>query len=85
MEQQINRPHKVVNGVKIDLTDEEIIALEAQRKEWQEAQAKIQYIEDRQLAYPSIPDQFDIIYHKGLDEWKLAIKAIKDAYPKPQL
>ena len=30
-----------------------------------------------------IPDQFDYIYHNGLDAWKAKIKEVKDKYPKP--
>ena len=77
------RPHKVVNGQVVFMTDEEIAQRESQVKEWQEAQAKIQYIEDRQMAYPSIPDQLDLIYHQGIDEWKKVITAVKEAHPKP--
>ena len=42
-----------------------------------------QYQRDRAVAYPSIPDQLDTIYHQGIDAWKAQIKAIKDAHPKP--
>ena len=38
---------------------------------------------DKRLAeYPHINDQLDEIYHKGIDAWKLKIKAVKDKYPK---
>jgi hypothetical protein len=40
------------------------------------------YIEQRQRAYPSIPDQLDVIFHQGIDAWKAQIQAVKDAYPK---
>ena len=40
------------------------------------------YIAKRQQAYPSIADQLDLIYHQGLDAWKSAIQAIKEAHPK---
>ena len=40
------------------------------------------YIAKRQAEYPSLPDQFDLIYHQGLDAWKAAIQAVKDKYPK---
>ena len=40
------------------------------------------YIAKRQAEYPSLPDQFDLIYHQGLDAWKTAIQAVKDKYPK---
>lgn len=41
------------------------------------------YKEQRQQAYPSIPDQLDLIYHQGIDAWKAAIEAVKQEYPKP--
>ena len=47
-----------------------------------------QYQRDRTVqpergGYPSIGDQLDDIYHNGIDGWKVTIKAIKDAHPKP--
>ena len=41
------------------------------------------YQRDRRMAYPSIEDQLDKIYHSGIDEWKKDIKAVKDKFPKP--
>lgn len=41
-------------------------------------------IDNRRREYPSIVDQLDKIYHKGIDAWKADIKAIKDKYPKPE-
>jgi len=43
-----------------------------------------QYQRDRAVAYPSIADQLDKIYHSGINEWKKDIKAVKDKYPKPE-
>jgi hypothetical protein len=40
------------------------------------------YIAKRQQDYPSIADQLDLIYHQGLDAWKSAIQAVKEANPK---
>ena len=40
------------------------------------------YIAKRQQAYPSIPDQLDILYHSGFDAWKSAIQAVKEEFPK---
>ena len=42
------------------------------------------YQRDRAVAYPSIADQLDKIYHSGIDAWKADIKAVKDAHPKPE-
>tara|TARA_A100001515_G_scaffold34154_1_gene26595 strand:+ start:834 stop:1130 length:297 start_codon:yes stop_codon:yes gene_type:complete len=40
------------------------------------------YQRDRAVAYPSIKDQLDDLYHNGIDGWKKTIKAVKDKYPK---
>ena len=40
------------------------------------------YQRDRAVAYPSIEDQLDEIYHKGISGWMNTIKAVKDKYPK---
>ena len=45
--------------------------------------AELQWIKDRALAYPSIQDQLDDIFHNGLDAWKATIQETKDKYPKP--
>jgi hypothetical protein len=40
------------------------------------------YQQLRALAYPPLPEQFDLIFHGGLDAWKAAIIAVKTKYPK---
>jgi len=40
------------------------------------------YKELRAKEYPSYADQFDTIFHNGLDAWKAQIQAVKDKYPK---
>lgn len=40
------------------------------------------YVAKRAAEYPSFADQFDTIFHKGLDAWKAQIQAVKDKYPK---
>ena len=40
------------------------------------------YRELRAAEYPSFADQFDLLYHGGMDAWKAAIQAVKDKYPK---
>ena len=42
-----------------------------------------EYKRKRDVDYPSIEDQFDLIYHSGIDAWKAKIKETKDKYPKP--
>jgi hypothetical protein len=41
-----------------------------------------QYQRDRAKAYPSFADQFDLLYHGGLDAWKAAIDEVKNKFPK---
>ena len=40
------------------------------------------YSELRAAAYPSFADQFDTIFHGGIDAWKAEIQAVKTKYPK---
>lgn len=42
-----------------------------------------QYQRDRQQAYPSYADQFDLLYHGGYDAWKASIDEVKQRFPKP--
>jgi len=71
---------------QIEWTDEP----QCTEEEFNNAKAELQadydakkYQRDRALAYPSYADQFDTIYHQGIDVWKAEIKKVKDAYPKP--
>jgi len=84
--------HKLVDGVKIDLTAEEISELNAKDKIENKkiADAKIiydnnKYQRDREAEYLSTlgnwQDQLDMIYH-DIDAWKAKIKKIKDDNPK---
>jgi hypothetical protein len=40
------------------------------------------YKYQRAAEYPSYADQFDKIFHEGIDAWKAEIQAIKNKYPK---
>jgi predicted lipoprotein len=40
------------------------------------------YQAKRAAEYPSFADQFDTIFHEGIDAWKAQIQAVKDRYPK---
>ena len=42
----------------------------------------LSYAEKRASEYPSFADQFDLLFHGGMDAWKAAIQAVKDKYPK---
>ena len=57
--------------------------LEDELKRMQDEFDAQDYARDRKSAYPPFADQFDQIYHDGIDAWKETIKAVKDAHPKP--
>lgn len=66
------------------------VAYDADGNEVQYDQAKVNaylaanaYKAQRAAAYPSFADQFDLLYHGGLDAWKEAIDAVKTEFPKP--
>ena len=40
------------------------------------------WVEKRLDAYGSIGSQLDLIYHEGIDAWKLTITAVKEEFPK---
>ena len=61
------------------IAEADILAKQKELKAQYEAN---KYQRDRALAYPSIVDQLDDLYHNGIDGWKTTIKAVKDKYPK---
>ena len=64
----------VVGGLKpIDQAMVAAVEAEIARTEYQRLRAR---------AYPSYADQFDTIFHLGVDAWKAQIQAVKDTYPK---
>lgn len=71
----------VSKGGKRKPTEEEVnLEIERLQQEWQNKQ----YQRDRAVAYPSIEDQLDLLYHGGLDVWKEEINKVKEQYPKPE-
>ena len=88
---------KLVDGILIDLTVEEIAEKEAQDLESLKEQSQnnnieqAPYINQRRNAYPEIGDQLDMLWHsidkdpqlktKYFDFYE-AIKAVKVKYPK---
>jgi hypothetical protein len=46
------------------------------------AEAMLTYAQKRAAEYPSFADQFDLLYHGGMDAWKASIDAVKNKYPK---
>jgi hypothetical protein len=73
---------KLVNGERIELTEEEnaqrLAAAEAAQAE-QDARA---WLDGRLSEYGSWSDQLDEMFH-SIDAWKERIEAVKTKYPKP--
>lgn len=74
---------KIVNGVEVQMSADEEAKIKAEWEKNQIAYNKTIYAENRKSEYPSIAEQLDIIFHKGIDDWKALIQSIKDKYPKP--
>jgi hypothetical protein len=81
--------HKVVNGVQVDLTSEEV---EATLNMWAENERARQldeeansWITNRELEYPSLQDCIHALLDGGdsLTDLQAARQAVKDTYPKP--
>ena len=86
--------HKVVDGVQVDLTAEEV---EATLNTWAENERARQLDEEangykfaRQMEYPALAEQFDKLWHDinngTLDNtgvFYTALKTVKDDNPKP--
>ena len=68
------------NGHGLDKPTEEEVVQKVAELEYQEEVKE--YQRQRAAEYPSYPDQFDKIYHSGVNAWKTQIKTIKDKYPK---
>ena len=60
-------------------TEEEIVQKVAELTYQQEVEV---YKEQRAAEYPSYADQFDQIFHEGIDAWKATILEVKRRYPK---
>ena len=65
--------------IAYDVNDNEVAYDKAAIQTYIDANA---YKVQRALEYPSFADQFDTIFHEGIDAWKAQIQAVKDKYPK---
>jgi len=71
------------DGNPTNITNQQILAKQTELQAEYDAK---QYQRVRERAYPSWQDQMDMQYHDlvdGTTTWKDAVKAIKDAHPKP--
>lgn len=64
------------DGNKVTL-DEDAVTAKAN-----ELTAANAHVSKRANEYPSFADQFDLIFHSGIDAWKSRIQETKDKYPK---
>ena len=60
-------------------TEEDVVRKVAELKYMDEIN---QYQRDRLAAYPSAGDQFDRIFHDGVEAWRGDIQGIKNVYPR---
>ena len=60
-------------------TEEEVVQKIAELTYQQEVEV---YKEQRAAEYPPYADQFDQIFHDGIDAWKATILEVKRRYPK---
>ena len=60
-------------------TEEEIVQKAVELEYQQEVN---EYQRQRAAEYPSYADQFDQIFHEGVDAWKATILDVKRRYPK---
>jgi len=63
-------------------TEEEIVQKIAELEYQEEVN---EYQRQRAAEYPPYADQFDEIFHKGIDAWKASIQKTKDKYPKIEI
>lgn len=76
---------KLVNGVLVDLTQEEVDARNAEVAAYEAEKAANEYKELRKEAYPAIGDQLDALWKGGVDadNMKAVIDGVKASFPKP--
>ena len=75
--------HHMTSDGPVPFTAEEEAAWDAEEAAHMAKIAATRYQDQRAAEYPSFANQFDLLYHGGLDAWKAAIQAVKDKYPKP--
>ena len=78
--------HKMVNGVRIELSETEAAEMLADWAASAEAQKAVDYEALRKSAYPSAEKQLEMMYQdkiNGTDTWATLIASINNQYPKP--
>ncbi len=83
--QLADKVFEVADGLTwVDVADDTVIDLDTwvDGKVVKYVEPTLTYAQKRAAEYPSLADQFDLIYHSGIDAWKAKIKETKDKYPK---
>jgi hypothetical protein len=75
---------QIVNGIEVEMTQEEIAAVESQRQSAIAEMSIDAYKYSRATEYPAIGDQLDALFHAGVfpEDMAAKIQAVKDKYPK---
>ena len=81
--------HRVVNGVRVELTEAEIVVRLAEEAAWAEDRRLNRYKDQRSAAYAAempIADQLEALLEGGkrLDDIKTKYAEIKGRFPKPE-
>jgi len=90
----LNNMNRIVNGVEVEMTPEEVEERLKEEAEWQAAQLKYEqtesYKDKRRAAYPPIGDQLDALFHAmevgvlpQVTDFYDKILAVKETYPAP--
>lgn len=77
---EINGELQLLDGSATMPSAEEILAAKAAVLEQYQI---TEYKRQRALAYPSIAEQLDTLYHQGYEGWRATIDEIKNQFPKP--
>ena len=80
-----NTAYVIKNDSVLEILDDTVVSYEdiVQKVAELEYQEEVnEYQRQRAAEYPPYDDQFDKIYHSGINAWKSQIKQIKDKYPK---
>jgi hypothetical protein len=74
--------YKMVDGVSIQLTDEEQAAVDSEQEAATANIAAVAYRRERQKEYGSTEEQLEYIVENGLDAFITKQNEIKSKYPK---
>ena len=80
-----NTAYVIKNDSVLEILDDTVVSYEdiVQKVAELDYQEEVkEYQRQRAAEYPPYADQFDKIFHSGVNAWKTQIRAIKDKYPK---